>query len=135
MDMKKSANFIFGFLLISLLFLSSCEKTNTDPDTDPRAQYLGSWTCAESALGNYPVTISLDSSNSSQILIHNFHLWGSSGNAYLIATQNNLTLPTQNILTNTVNGSGNLVNNNKFTLTYYVNDGTNITTVNAVYTK
>jgi hypothetical protein len=133
--MKKSVNLIPGILLIGLLGLSSCEKTNTDPDTDPRGQYLGTWSCTESPLVNYPVVINLDSSNSSQILIHNFHLFGSNEKAFAIATQNNLTLPSQIILNNTIHGSGNLINNNKFTLKYYVNTQTDIDTINAVYTK
>jgi hypothetical protein len=134
MQMKKSVKIILGFLLISFIGLSSCEETNIDPETDPRAQYLGSWSCTES-LGIYPVTISLDPSNSTQILIHNFHLFGANEKAYAIATQNNLTLPTQSILSNTIYGSGVLVNNNKITLKYYVNDSTDIVTVNAIYTK
>ncbi len=133
--MKKSVNWILGLLLLGLWGLSSCEKTDDDPDTDPRAQYLGTWTCSESPLVNYPVIVSLDSSNSSQILMHNFHLFGSGEHAYAIATQNNLTLPTQVILGNTIYGSGDLINNNKFTMKYYVNNQTDIDTINAVYTK
>jgi hypothetical protein len=132
--MKKSIKIILGFLLISLMGLSSCEENNTVPETDPRAQYLGSWTCTE-PLGTYPITINLDPSNSAQILINNFHLFGTNERAYAIATQNNLTLPTQSILNNTVYGSGILVNNNKITLKYYVNDQTDIDTINAIYSK
>lgn len=132
--MKKSVNIALGFLLMGILVLSSCEQTNTDPDVDPRAQYLGSWSCAESGV-NYAVTISLDSSNSSQILIRNFHYFGANEKVYAIATLNNLTLPTQSILSNTIYGSGDLVNNNKITLKYYVNNQTDIDTINAVYTK
>jgi hypothetical protein len=134
MEMKKSTKIVFGFLLIGLLGLISCEEVNTDPDADPRAQYLGSWSCSESGV-NYTVTIGLDPSNSSQILINNFHYFGANEKAYAIATQNNLTIPTQAILSNTVYGSGDLVNNNKITIKYYVNNQTDIDTINAVYTK
>lgn len=125
-------------MLIVIVFvgLNSCDKTSNDPpSTDTRAQYVGSWTCTESALVNYPVTITLDTSNSSQILIHNFHLLGTTSKAYAIATQNNLTLPTQAILSYTIHGSGDLVNGNKITMKYYVNNLTDIDTINAVYTK
>jgi len=132
--MKKSAKIILGFLLIGFMGLSSCEETNTDPDTDPRAQYLGSWSCTEPSMV-YSVSISLDPANSTQILISNFHYFGANEKAYAIATQNNLTLPTQSILNNTIYGSGELVNNNKVTLKYYVNNQTDIDTINAVYTK
>jgi hypothetical protein len=134
MEMKKSVKILFGFLLMGILGLSSCEELNTDPDTDPRAQYLGSWTCNESGV-NYTVTIGLDPSNSAQILINNFHYFGANEKAYAIATQNNVTIPTQAILSNTIYGSGDLVNNNKITIKYYVNNQTDIDTINAVYTK
>jgi len=122
--------FIFVFL-----GLNSCDKTTNDPPLDVRAQYIGSWTCTESPTVSYPVTISLDSTNSSQIFIHNFHLFGINEKAYAIATQNNLTLPNQAILSHTIHGSGDLVNNNKITLKYYVNNMTDVDTINAVYTK
>jgi hypothetical protein len=115
--------------------LTSCDKTTNDPTADPRAQYLGTWSCSESPTVNYHVIISLDSSNSSQILIYNFHMLGNNDKAYAIATQNNLTLPSQVILGNTIYGSGDLINNNKFTLKYYVNNQTDIDTINATYTK
>lgn len=131
--MKPGFYLIFLISIVFALFIISCEETNNDPDTDPRAQYLGTWTCTEAA--TYSVVISLDPSNSSQILIKNFHMFGSNESAYAIATSNNLTLPYQTILNNTVNGSGTLINNNKINMKYYVNNQTDIDTINAVYTK
>ena len=134
--MKKSLRLLFLFFFLLIFFgLNSCDKTNNDPTADPRAQYLGTWSCSESATVNYHVIISLDSSNSSQILLYNFHMLGNNQKAYAIATQNNLTLPEQGILGKIIYGSGDLINNNKFTLKYYVNDSTNIDTIHAVYTK
>ncbi|MEI6124408.1 MAG: hypothetical protein WCQ95_12360 [Bacteroidota bacterium] len=133
--MKDQKYNIILFVVISILGLYSCEKTTNDPPTDVRDQYVGSWSCSESPLINYPVVIRLDSNNSTQILISNFHLLGSNAKAYAIATINNLTLPSQVISGNTFNGSGTLVNANKFTLKYYVNNLTDIDTVNATYTK
>jgi hypothetical protein len=134
--MRRSIVLLFFIVFqLSILILSSCDKTNNDPPADVRTPFLGAWTCNEVLLGNYPVYISLDSTNSSQVLIQNFHDFGSNEKAYAIATQNSLTLPTQVILNNTFYGSGTLVNNNKITMKYYVNNHTDIDTINAVYTK
>jgi hypothetical protein len=133
--MKKSIYLLILIIVISFIGLNSCDKTTNDPTADPRAQYLGTWLCSESPTVNYHVIINLDTSNSSQILMYNFHLLGNTAKAYAIATQNNLTLPAQGILGKIIHGSGDLINNNKFTLKYYVNDSTDIDTINAVYTK
>ena len=132
--MKKLIKISFALLFVSLIGLSSCEEANNDPDIDPREQYVGTWSCNESGI-NYSVVIGLDQGNSSQILINNFHYFGANEKAYAIATQNNLTLPTQIILNNTIYGSGTLVSSERINLKYYVNDQTDIDTINAVYTK
>lgn len=120
--------------MLVLFALSSCDTgDDINPDQDVRASYLGTWNCQEKY--NYDVTVQLDPSNSTQILIYNFYCQGSNEKVYCIATTNNLTLPTQTICGKTVYGSGNLVNNNKFTMKYNVNDQADIDTVDAVYTK
>lgn len=118
-----------------VMFFVSCEKTDDTPGTDPRSQYIGTWTCQESPSINYPVTITIDSSNSTQIFMNNFHYFGANEKAYAIATTNNLTIPTQVILSHTVYGSGTLVNSKKITIKYYVNNQTDVDTINAAYTK
>jgi hypothetical protein len=132
--MKSLLKYIAFLLIIGLFTLSACDPNeNVDPDQDVRASYLGTWNCQEDF--NYDVTVQLDASNTAQILIYNFHMQGGAERVYCIATSNNLTLPSQNICGKTVNGTGNLVNNNRFTMRYYVNDQADLDTVNAVYTK
>lgn len=134
--MKSLLKYTAFFLIIGLFALSSCDPNESiDPDQDVRAPYLGTWVCTELSGMTYSVTVTLDQSNSTQILIGNFHFYGANEKVYAIATANNLTLPSQVICGNTVNGSGTLVNDSKFTLKYYVNDGADIDTVNATYTK
>ncbi len=134
--MKNLVKYIAFFLVIGMFTLYSCDPNDTiDPDQDVRAAYLGTWLCTETSGMSYSVTVTLDQANSTQILIGNFHLYGASEKVYAIATANNLTLPSQVICGNTVNGSGNLVNESMFTMKYYVNDLTTIDTVNATYTK
>jgi len=134
--MKSLLKYTAFFLIIGLFALSSCDPNeNINPDQDVRAPYLGTWLCVELSGMTYSVTVTLDQANSTQILIGNFHLYGANEKAYAIATANNLALPSQTVCGNTIHGSGNLVNDNKFTLKYYVNDGADIDTVNATYTK
>jgi hypothetical protein len=134
--MKKSAKFIMAVALISLVALDSCNKSDNPPDnTDVRTKFVADWSCVEQGGMTYPVSISLDSNNSSQVLIGNFHFFGSGIKATAIATSNALTIPTQEICSNTVHGSGTLVNSNKINMLYYVNNHSTIDTVSATYTK
>ncbi len=133
--MKSLIRFIFPAFLLGLLFLAACEDPDGPDDGDVRAKYTFTWTCSESGGMNYPVTITEDPSNTTQVLIANFHYLGNSEKAYAIATSNNLTIPSQDVCGNTVNGSGTLVNANKITLRYYVNNHVDIDTVDASYTR
>lgn len=133
--MKKLLPLITAALLLFATGLASCDDPAVPDDTDPRANYTFTWTCAEEGGLTYPVTITEDPSNSSRVLMANFHYFGNSEKAYAIATSNNLTLPSQELCNNTISGSGTLVNANKITLKYYVNNHSTIDTVNAVYTK
>ena len=131
----KIKHYIFIALSSLMLFCAiGCEDNPVEPETDPRTNYLGNWLCTEEA-GSYNVGIIIDSTNSSRILIRNFHLMGQNEKAYALATTNNLTLPSQTILSNTFYGSATLVNSNQIKWKYYVNNQTDIDTISAVYTR
>jgi hypothetical protein len=135
--MNKSLKYLLMACIIALSFLNSCDTSVNDPNTDQdvREKYVAKWLCIELNGPTYEVTISIDPSNSTQILIGNFHLLGASAKAYAIATSNNITIPSQEICGNTVNGSGTLVNANKINVQYTFNDHSSTLTVNATYTK
>jgi hypothetical protein len=134
--MKKLSKLLIAAALLSLVGLSSCDNSVNPPnETDVRAKYVASWSCVEAGGMTYPVTITLDPNNSTQVLIGNFHFFGSSVNAAAIATSNALTLASQEICSNTIHGSGTLVNSNKINMKYYVNNHTTIDTITATYTK
>ncbi len=134
--MKSLSKYIFVLCAIALFAVSSCDTDNDiTPDQDVRASYLGTWLSTEQSGMTYSVNITLDPANSTQIYIGNFHFLGANEKAYAIATSNNLTFPSQVICGNTIHGLGNLVSNNKITLKYYVNNQTDIDTINATYTK
>lgn len=136
--MKSPARLLFLISLVILTVLNSCD-TGTNPGDDPAAdvrdQFTGNWNCSEASGPNYPVTISKDPSNSSQVLIYNFHLLGQTEKVFAIATSSTLSIPTQSVSGNTVNGNGTLVNANRITMKYYVNNQTDIDTVNANYNR
>jgi hypothetical protein len=133
--MKKFIYVLSTLFVVSLLGLSSCDEPVNPDDTDARASYTYTWTCTETGGMTYPVTISLDPSNSAQVLLANFHYFGANEKAAAIATTNNLTFPSQEVCANTITGGGTLNNNNKITLKYYVNNHSTIDTINAIYTK
>lgn len=135
--MKKFIYILSIILAGCTLTIVSCGPDETDEDEDVRAPYIGSWTCTEAGVIplSYQVTISKDEVNSTRILIANFHYFGNTESAYAIATTNNITIPAQDICSNTVNGSGTLVNQNKISLNYYVNNHSTIDSVQADYVK
>lgn len=125
------------FFLGTILFITSCQKDNGTTDTDVRTKYTGSWFCVEQSTLSYTVNISLDPSNSAQILLANFHYQGDGEKAYATATTSSFTIPYQGMCNNAihVSGTGSFVNDNKLTLVYYVNNQTDIDTIHATYTK
>ena len=118
-----------GTVVILLLFLASCASDDSDTatPTDDRDTYIGTWSCAEtsSKSGNstFDVTIRKDVNEDSQLFIDNFYLLGSSHAAVVKKSGSNLTLSTQSVSGNTIQGSGTIVSNTKWSLSYTVNDG------------
>ena len=136
--MKKFiTNFAIIFFFGTALFLNSCQKDNGTTDADARTKFVGSWFCVEQSTLSYTVNISLDPSNSSQILLANFHYQGDSEKAYATATTSSFTIPNQGMCNNAihVSGTGNFISDNKLTLVYYVNNQTDVDTIHATYTK
>jgi len=135
--------FRYAFILgafISILYSCNPNDSNST-SSDPRNNFVGPWTCAETTTLNgsptFQVTISLDPSNSSQILLANFYGLGVNNKVYGVVANTNVTIPKQSVGGFTVNsGSGNITNNNtKINWTYVVNDGTDNDNCTAVYTK
>jgi len=128
---------LFAFIsIIAFFFINACKTDNNEPNNnDVRSKYVATWTCNEQGGMSYPVVITLDSSNSAQILIGNFHFLGSGTKAKAIATATSLTLPSQDLCGYTFTGGGTLVNSNKINMLYYANNHSTIDTVNATYSK
>lgn len=137
---KQFRFFVLFFALVS--FLYSCDPNDPDnPNTDPRDKFAGSWACNETSSQNgtinpYYVTISLNLNNSSQIYLANFYQMGAGNKVYAVVANNNATIIEQTVAGFTCKGSGNYnTSTSKINWTYYVNDGADIDTCIAVYSK
>ena len=139
--MKK---FIYPLIVLLAFSFVSCEPDTTtpdeNPDTDIRDKFVASWLCNETSKLNgqstFTVAISLNPSNSSEVLIANFYLFGNDEKARALVTGNSITIPSQSFCNHIISGSG-FIDNNKTTINwdYYVNDGQQTDTCSAVYTK
>jgi len=127
---------IFIFFILAL-FLTSCVDDNEEEDT--REYFAGTWKCKEINTGfAYNVIIKIDSTTQTYIKLYNFHQFGSNEKVSAIVSDLAIDIPSQLTCNNTINvrGSG-VMQNNKTTinLDYYVNDGSTLDTITAVYTK
>jgi hypothetical protein len=135
---------IFGYAILFAAmasFMISCDPNNNPPDdTDPRDKFVGSWTCAENSTQNgtssFTVNVSLNSGNSSQILMANFYQLGSSKTVYAVVAGDNATAASQTVGGVTIKGDGSITTNDtKMNWNYTANDGADIDTCTAVFTK
>jgi hypothetical protein len=135
--MKKLLGLI-GLALI--LFIASCTKGNDS--ADPRDQLAGTWSCRDSSTTHvfgtqtFTVNIKKSASDNSNIIVSNFNNLGTDRNAIIAVSGTNLTIPTQIIDVETVNGSGSSSSSGSaINLRYNVNDGQSKDVVISVMTK
>jgi len=138
------ANYKIILLITTCLLLTfvSCEDILVDdPFADPLEKFLGTWKAHETkdppdGLWVYDVVISRNPQNSTEILISNFNLQGSSERARAMITGNILIIPAQYICNNTIRieGSGSY-RNGEITLSYTTNDGADLKRFSARYFK
>lgn len=128
-------------LFTSLFMLNAC---TLDEDLDPfgtgddRDRYKGTWLFSESEARSisYSVTISKDTSNSSQVIMENIGNFGSSYSAYGIATSSKIVLPAQEISPGmTIEGAGSLSTSTLMEWDYTITGGGESTSYHATATK
>lgn len=87
------------FIMLIPAIISCVPDDDLGPDTgDPRDKFIGSWNFDESPAArgvSYPVTISYDDNNSSQVFLSNLARAGSNYKAYGIVTSNKISVPYQ----------------------------------------
>ena len=138
--MKKSISFSLFFLMLIILALVSCTKTDstTTPSGDDRAKFLGSWNVSETHnKGSFVVTIKADPNEASRVLIDNFAnlLPGNQATAYI--SGNSITLDANQSVGNMINisGNGTMTGSTTINWTYTMTDGATRIDATAVYTK
>lgn len=128
---------------ILTLTLISCE---TDPlgddEGDTRDVFEGQWSVAENSklLGNRSYTVDIEKSIDFPTRINIFDFYSLGQNDSIYGTVSSIlsdavTIPSQTLDGNLINGSGTLVNDNLIEFTFYVDDGNDIDTVSADYTR
>jgi len=124
--------------MFSLVVFVSCNPNDINNLLITRDSYVGTWSVSDQEVpitkNNYTANVTLDPSNSSQIIINNFHQFGSGYNVSGVVSGKNLTIGTQQVAGTTVYGDG-VLNNGKLTITYFTDDGADINKYVAVYTK
>lgn len=130
------------FAILTLIFISSCTlDEDLDPidTTDDRDKFVGTWMFFENSAArgqSYQVTISLDNSNSSQVLLKNIGNFGNSYSAYGIVTSSSITVPAQEIYPGIeIDGSGQLTGTDEMEWSYTINGGGSSETISATATR
>ncbi|MFH0894257.1 MAG: hypothetical protein V2A54_07465 [Bacteroidota bacterium] len=141
--MKTSTRLVV-FTSVFMLFAAFYACTPDTPDpvvVDPRDKFEGNWTCQEFCSSDntnttFSVSISTNSTTESEILISNFSLLGAGYSAKGIVSDYNLTIPSQTVSSNTVQGTGTMnTGQNSISLSYTINDGAATFSYTATYTK
>jgi hypothetical protein len=141
--MKTPFRLLFIVISIAGLLYTSCEPVDDPTGSDPRISYTGSWQFLESATvksslsQSYIATISIDSSNSSQVLIKNFANSGPSVITTGIVTSGQLVVTSQTLSNNwLVEGVGVMANTAKteMTWTYSITAGGDLSNYTAAAT-
>jgi len=130
---------ILAFALPALIFiLAGCAKDTTSTENPTRNSFLGSWSVTEYYTKlTYEVIIVADPNSSDGVLISGFANTLQSGPyAGAVVAGSKITLDANQVIGDgiKVNGSG-VLSGNKITWSYTIDDGANLLTANAVYTK
>ena len=138
--MKSAIRLLSPVLLLVVALFQGCTTEDPSPSpSDPRSAFVGTWSVDEQ--GNkltYEVTISLDPSSSSQVVISNFANAGPSSNpARAEVSGNNIFLNADQVIGDgwTINGGGLMNSSTKITWAYTLDDGATLHNLTAVYTK
>jgi hypothetical protein len=136
--MKSIKKYLIYLMAGSIIFLQSCAPDDEELDEDPRLKFGGTWVVNEnsSVFGSsaYQVTITNNISNDVQIQISNFYNLGAGTRVNANISGNNMTIPLQNVSSQSISGSGSF-QNNTITASFSANDGQVIDNVTAQFTR
>ncbi|MDP2386707.1 MAG: hypothetical protein Q8M29_10080 [Bacteroidota bacterium] len=124
-----------------------CKKDEEDPapntpTTDPKLRFIADWTCTEVSRRDppaQPFQVHVINSTADTVLIENIYALGFQNKAKAIIYGDSIKIAPDGQQVGSVfvlDGKGKMVNSNKFTMTYVIDDGNTIKdTVDATFTK
>lgn len=123
-----------AILVIGIIFFESCATIPID-ESDDIDKYIGVWNVNDQpARINYKVTITANPSNSAEILLNNFADLGNSAVGLVVG--NSLVIDNQTLGSSySVSGSGSYINSGKLEFNFDLNDGIDIDSRVAVFTR
>lgn len=132
--------FLSAIFVLFQVGFSACTTEDPSPSpADPRSAFVGTWRVDEQETKQtFEVTIEISAGSETAVKIYNFANSGSTSNpAIADVSGTNITLvPDQIIATDwVINGGGSLTTSTNINWAYTVNDGANLHSLIAVFTK
>ncbi len=126
--------FLPFIVLFGMVIFSSCEVASDD-SFDDIEKYFGTWNVNDQASKlNYVVTISANPSNSAEILLNNFADLNSSAVGLVVG--NSVVIDSQSLgSAYSVNGVGSYINSGKLEFNFSLDDGIDMESRTAIFTK
>jgi len=131
-----------SLVLTVITFIYSCKEGDSGDNGDAREIFEGQWNVSETSklLGarNYIVQIDLSKNHISRINLFDFYKLGVTDSVFGIVSSvsvNTITIPEQELKDNFIQGKGILANDNLINFTYYIDDGNDVDTVKALYSR
>lgn len=123
------------FIILAISFPGCTDAEAIDSDENGIDKFIGTWNVLDqSARINYIVEIYANPSNSAEVLLLNFADLGST--AIGLVVENSIIIDAQSLSSDySVSGTGNYINTEKLTFNFNLNDGIDIESRIATYTK
>ncbi|MBU2554549.1 MAG: hypothetical protein KKF98_08845 [Bacteroidetes bacterium] len=124
---------VLGMVSVMLFFASCIPDDNSD--LNPVDKFLGTWSVSDNAVRlNYQVTISSNPLNSAEVLMSNFADLGKSAVGLVVG--NTIVVEGQTLVGNyLVSGTGSYVSDSRLNFNYELNDGIDVETRQATFSK
>ena len=124
--MKKNIYFLIVVLFGISILIMSCEKSEPEVTTSDRDKYIGTWDGQSDGSGghrNFPLIITISNSSPDQIKMENFD--GGNGIVFATVSGNSLSIPSQVVSSETIQGTGNF-SINAISFLFSVDDGQSV---------
>ncbi len=134
--MKRKIAFRLITVFIVGISFAACQKEDENTTEEiTRDKYVGTWAANETPVAKqtWESIITIDAASSNKIKVSKFA--NLAGNALVIVSGMNLTIPAQSINGNEIEGTGKYQNSNLITWSYSVNDGADIKYYTAIYNR